>query len=357
MLLEYLSQYSVLLVELIGLLILTFISAHLPKREIMLVRITIALLFVQSIVTFLELWTDITFETYTVARPILTGFKYSLYPCMLLMMTRIIAPIKKVPKWKLGLSHIPLGIGIILFFTTQWTKVICYYDEVNIYHRGTFFFLPYVFGGLYLLIFMVQHLINLKHQNNINRVIVLFIVFGSIVSVIIQILTDASGDYTYIFASGMLLYYIFRYINIATKDPLTGIYNRQSYYKDLYSDLEHITAIVSVDMNKLKYINDKYGHNAGDEALKIVSKVILENIGSEGKVYRIGGDEFIIIYESISETIVKSRIGLMKSELDKTGFSCAFGYAMNDKKTNIDELVIKADENMYKDKEKVKRVE
>ena len=51
------------------LLILTFISAHLPKREIVLVRITIALLFVQSIVTFLELWTDITFETFPVSNP------------------------------------------------------------------------------------------------------------------------------------------------------------------------------------------------------------------------------------------------------------------------------------------------
>ena len=357
MLLNYIAEYSILLFELTGVFILSFISVHISRKAAWLTRVSITLVFLETIVTFVEDQVLKPLDTYTVWRPILTGLKYSIYPSILVTMMSITAPFSKnkiVNNFLLGL---PFAICAPIFMTTQWTHIVCYYNENNNYFRGPLFYLPYLVFTLYLFIFIIQNIITLKRYSNFNRFFLLFILFGVAASVATRIIANQSGDYTHLFGAGMVLYYLLTYINKATIDPLTGIYSRQSYYKALRGDTERITAIVSIDMNRLKYVNDNYGHSKGDEALKVVSKVILENMGSEGKVYRIGGDEFIILYQLVNETIVKSRIGLMKTELSRTEYSCSFGYAMNDHKTNIEDLIIKADENMYKDKEAVKRIE
>ena len=356
MIIDYLAQYGIILFELVGLLILSFISVHISKKAVTLTRISILLIIIETIVTFFEEWLA-KFDSYTVIRPILTGFKYIIYPSILIVMVHTVAPFAKHRMLKASLFHIPLTICIPLFLTTQWTHIICYYNENNNFIKGPLFYLPYILFTFYFLVFIVQNIVKVKKYSYFNRFFLLFIVFGVAAGIAIRIATNMAGNYTFLLSSGVVLYYLFTYINMATLDPLTGIYNRQSYYKALKTDIEKITAVVSIDMNRLKYVNDNYGHSKGDEALKAVSQVILENMGSEGKVYRIGGDEFIILYQLVNETIVKSRIGLMKTELSRTEYSCSFGYAMNDHKTNIKDLIIKADENMYKDKEAVKRVE
>ncbi|MCR4961476.1 MAG: diguanylate cyclase [Lachnospiraceae bacterium] len=69
-----------------------------------------------------------------------------------------------------------------------------------------------------------------------------------------------------------MIYYLSLYVLTAKEDTLTHLLNRQCYYADSEKEKDMITAVVSVDMNDLKKINDTHGHDAGDKALKTVAE-------------------------------------------------------------------------------------
>ena len=81
-------------------------------------------------------------------------------------------------------------------------------------------------------------------------------------------------------------------------------------------------------MNELKYYNDTFGHAKGDEALRTISNVLKKYCGKGGHVYRVGGDEFMILYYGAIESDVIKNIEKMRLEMSKTEYVCAFGYAM-----------------------------
>ena len=142
---------------------------------------------------------------------------------------------------------------------------------------------------------------------------------------------------------------------MAKIDPLTALLNRQSYYKDIESLGDKVTGVASVDMNELKYINDNFGHSAGDEAINTIARVLLENCGRGGTAYRIGGDEFVILYENASEETIVGSIDTMRKKMSETKYTCAFGYAMKGKNEKFDDALREADEKMYRDKAEQKK--
>ena len=142
---------------------------------------------------------------------------------------------------------------------------------------------------------------------------------------------------------------------MAKSDPLTGLMNRQSYYQDMETLDGSITGTASIDMNELKYLNDTFGHSAGDEALKTVSKCLLDNRIKGELIYRVGGDEFIILYTGSTEEEIVKNLEAMKATLAKTNYTCAFGYSMKEKGESVEAAVLRADKEMYYDKSAQKR--
>ena len=137
-------------------------------------------------------------------------------------------------------------------------------------------------------------------------------------------------------------------------DPLTGLKNRQSYYQQIEIDNGRIIAVVSIDMNELKYINDSYGHDKGDDAIVSVAKIIREYSGPQKLVYRVGGDEFIIFYRRGSKEEIEEKIKKMRDEVANAGYICSFGYTFKDNNT-LNDMIKIADKNMYEDKQAVKK--
>ena len=104
-------------------------------------------------------------------------------------------------------------------------------------------------------------------------------------------------------------------------------------------------------MNGLKKINDTRGHAAGDKALETIAICFLKAATAKQTVYRIGGDEFVILCRRSSEEDVKQLIERVQKNLSKTEYKCAIGYSFHPEGSeSIDTMLKESDEKMYADK-------
>jgi diguanylate cyclase (GGDEF)-like protein/putative nucleotidyltransferase with HDIG domain len=92
-----------------------------------------------------------------------------------------------------------------------------------------------------------------------------------------------------------------RLAEIASSDPLTGLRNHRTFQEDLGRELQRVArtgvplALVVLDLDDLKTVNDTHGHQAGDERIRALAHGILATIRGTDCAYRIGGDEFAVI--------------------------------------------------------------
>ena len=141
----------------------------------------------------------------------------------------------------------------------------------------------------------------------------------------------------------------------------THVYNKNKYEEMIenYYPQVHRLAAIFWDVNNLKYVNDKYGHAAGDVLIQTLSCVLYELSTDRRKVYRVGGDEFVMIIENPVETEIESMIETVKAELmEKDGqgdipISSAVGWAEGCG-VDIRKIVNEADTKMYENKKRGK---
>lgn len=140
-------------------------------------------------------------------------------------------------------------------------------------------------------------------------------------------------------------------------DALTGIGNRLSYEivrEKVNAEDGHI-AVLYADINNLKYVNDKYGHAAGDELIKTVAGVLQSTLNESFSLHRIGGDEFVGISRNrITFDVIEVSLSKLKNKKTKDGFDCdiAIGYASSNEfpEMKVPELEKIAEQRMYKHK-------
>lgn len=154
--------------------------------------------------------------------------------------------------------------------------------------------------------------------------------------------------------------------DLYSKDAMTGMYNRAGYQKlavGLFDEKkarkENLT-IIFLDMDRLKYINDNFGHEYGDFAIKIITKAILNHSPEHGIPVRIGGDEFLLIVEMTEEEELAALIQSIRDEIHEKSVSMkipiqptvSVGYVITDMNTRktLDDYVREADEVMYQEK-------
>lgn len=153
--------------------------------------------------------------------------------------------------------------------------------------------------------------------------------------------------------------------NLAFSDKLTGIKNSTAYLQEvayIKNDILQKKAAFSllvIDANGLKYINDNYGHELGNELIIKVTQMIAEVFGSE-HLYRIGGDEFaVILYnssEEACEAYKKAFDEIIENQRGKIWASASIGSATFNSKTDstYESVFNRADEDMYENKVRMK---
>lgn len=146
-------------------------------------------------------------------------------------------------------------------------------------------------------------------------------------------------------------------------DSLTGVYNR-NYLKYRVEEKKKklifpFTVIIS-DCNYLKKVNDRYGHEYGDIFLKIVADTLKEEVPEDSPVIRMGGDEFMILgngitEEKASELMANIQESLKRKSKENIPLSLAMGsYTVQSKDFSFDEVCHEADLRMYADKKELK---
>lgn len=149
------------------------------------------------------------------------------------------------------------------------------------------------------------------------------------------------------------------------RDTLTPLYNRRHFEQQVALSIAHCqrygsrAALLFIDVDDLKSINDTYGHAAGDEALRTIADVLLANVRSTDVVARIGGDEFALLLGTISDTDVEQKIALLTAGIaacrpDFSGgqpcLSATFGHAFIHCDDRADKVLARADSQMYQSK-------
>ena len=152
-------------------------------------------------------------------------------------------------------------------------------------------------------------------------------------------------------------------IQIST-DELTGLLNRYAYAKALESydaakEIPPDLVAFSIDIDGLKNANDTYGHAVGDELICGAAGCIKRVFGENGRSFRTGGDEFIVLARMKRADAEKALLHLSEEAASWTGvgikkLSCSAGYALaaDHPGISVEKLVIEADQAMYVEKNK-----
>ncbi|MBP2638557.1 MAG: diguanylate cyclase [Firmicutes bacterium] len=151
--------------------------------------------------------------------------------------------------------------------------------------------------------------------------------------------------------------------HIAFHDTLTGLPNRASLNRYLADEMEQARAgraagiILFIDIDELKTVNDNFGHSVGDNIIVAASRYIIATVGKEAKVFRIGGDEFLVVVPGVStrtkaEKIADKALRSLSKEYEAAGekihLSASIGVLVYPEDGDVAEDILKkADTAMY----------
>jgi diguanylate cyclase (GGDEF)-like protein len=148
----------------------------------------------------------------------------------------------------------------------------------------------------------------------------------------------------------------------ADTDFLLAIHNRRGFERELNRSIAYIKrynasgALIVLDVDRLKPINDQFGHAAGDHVLKAVVAVLLRNVRSSDEIARLGGDEFALILWNMSEIDAKAKAASLEQAIDGLSFTfrgravragASAGVAILDPHTEARRALEQADSAMY----------
>ncbi|WP_456451303.1 diguanylate cyclase [Hydrogenimonas sp.] len=138
-------------------------------------------------------------------------------------------------------------------------------------------------------------------------------------------------------------------------DPLTGVYNRRGCMRELGSG-DRRYALIFIDIDRFKQINDTYGHEKGDEVIKTVARIIATHIRKEDIFCRYGGDEFLLFVANATTEQAHIIAEKLRKHIDIHRFdgvenvTVSIGIAIRQRNESIGSLIARADKSLYQAK-------
>ena len=329
-----------------------------PKLSAYLIAI-IALDFILTIITLLQLISSDIASVELATVVAMLG--YSLRPvCIYLFIFMVTTPRNKYLKYY---ALIPLVLNALLYigmFIPGLKEYIVYYvpnedGSAISFNGGPLRFSSHLISLIYLGVLVYISLFKLRAKHLGHGLAVLFCAVFVILAVVIESFFNSNNEVYLLnptIAVSAMVYYLYLYVERTQFDTLTGLFSRETYYRDIPKMDKSITGVIELDMNGLKYINDKYGHFEGDKAIATIAECIQKSINRSMYAYRLGGDEFLIFVTGGDEELLTQTVDKFKTYLKITKYHCSIGYAYRKNRSmNITDLMKQAEEAMYRDKE------
>jgi len=341
----YFQYHIILIVFLLLSILILFTDLGIKKRAKINLGVIVGIIFVSSIVHIVERYVCEETNDFPDFRFVLTVIKYLCPQIILCLLMSTILKSKKINM----IFYIILGVEAILLATSQATHLVYYVDPENKFTRSYLWFIPFVISFFYLIAFLIVIIYKFKS----DKFELVFLLSSPILCSLITILEAfdiIQERLNTALGCSILFYEIYLFYLNSKKDFLTGLLNRHSFMRDMKSKKDKISALISMDLNGLKVINDTKGHQAGDEAIISAAKSFTSVKNYKYKVYRVGGDEFNAIVFDATDEDLKNIINNMNETISQMGYSASFGYSMNKNEYTIDDLIKYADLEMYNSK-------
>ncbi len=227
------------------------------------------------------------------------------------------------------------------------------------FFAGYLRFTAHIVSALYLVYLLVSVIASLKSKNLRHTITLIVCTVFVTSAVIIETFFNAAGDIHILnptIALCTLTYYLFVYIEKGKIDTLTGLFNRETYQRDVAEMGDTVRGVIMLNIDGLRRINENLGYQEGDKAVVTVTRAVLMYTPSNMCAYRLAGDEFIIISNTCLEEELLYIIKKIKANLGKTFYSCSIGYCYcDDKSMSFQDMLKEAEKKMALDKEEYYR--
>jgi len=231
------------------------------------------------------------------------------------------------------------------------------------YTPGDLEFIPYIFSFGVIIELICVVLMNRKLFKKRQLIIIILYQIIPIIPVIIELIFNTYSMTDASFVVSCLLIYIFLQDSaieqgklkqqmleeISSQDFLTGLLNRRAYYNRLLTiKPDSSIGVLFCDLNGLKYFNDNYGHDKGDELIKQFSNILSEHL-NHNDIFRISGDEYVVILENMKYDEFLRTEDLIKISIITHNNIASIGSSYGNS-NNIEKLIKDAEQKMYEDK-------
>ena len=255
-----------------------------------------------------------------------------------------------VPRHKKHIIYwIPSIITLLVCSTAFFTDIAFGFDENYAFYRGPLGYVAFAVPVLYIILSLWIIFRNFSERSSLERFIMPICAVFCLSSSLLDVLYGGVRTNEAIIISS-IFFYLVLFSNDNRRDSLTGLLNRQAFYDDCNLYNRSIGAIASLDMNGLKLLNDTQGHQAGDKALTTIGSCMLKIADERTLAYRIGGDEFIIIFLHSDEKVITDVEKKITDSVTAAGYNISTGYAVRGDEDAVDDVVRKSDDRMYKAK-------
>jgi len=291
----------------------------------------------------------ITLHILGVALPLflISFFAYHKKHYKLILLVMMIAPI------------IATILHNILLTYLDWESI--YFPEVYLILIWTFAIsgLPFLQASISAFIILIITTVNMVFMSHLSHEILIMHLFWLLISFILGFVGAflLERQHKINFTQHQILH------NLATIDTLTEVYNRTQFREFLQSELDetklrsYVFGLMMIDIDFFKEVNDKYGHQMGDEVLKTMAQLLKQNIRKTDTIIRWGGEEFMIICQAIEKDELIHFTDEIRKIIEAYSFgnigkrTISIGITCSDIDDTVDSLLSRVDIALHQAKE------
>ena len=280
-------------------------------------------------------------------RIICSAIAYTARPSIIYFLIRV--PVKRLyPKLE-KLLALPLILDAAVYLSALFSPLSFSFDAGNHFHRGPLGFMAFAVALVYFAVLIYLCILRIRRGETIDLIICLTGMIACVISVFMEYEMSHFGILPEAAIISEIFYFVYLIMTKYSTDYLTGAYLRAHMYKEASArkcDRYYIT----FDVNGLKRINDRDGHDAGDQALRTFSQAVFSCMPQTALFYRLGGDEFAILVRTAVEEEILQLIEHIKEDCQSLPYGTSSGYAYFKNPADFEKACKEADDMLYRNK-------